>query len=108
MGLEDLLRRSRELTRYHRPPLGLELDGFCQWLHEHGYSRSVIRNHLPNISQFNQYLRYLGIKDCREFQKRYADRFIGQHLRKRGRVASLHRVAAVRCWMKYISSRGDF
>ena len=62
MVLEDLLRRSRELTRYRRPPLGLELDGFCQWLHEQGYSRSVIRSHLSNISQFNQYLRYLGIK----------------------------------------------
>ncbi len=106
MVLEDLLRRSRELTRYRRPPLGLELDGFCQWLHEQGYSRSVIRSHLSNISQFNQYLRYLGIKDCHEVQKRHAVRFIDQHLRKRGRVVSRHRVAAVRCWMKYISSRG--
>ncbi len=26
MVLEDLLRRSRELTPYRRPPLGLELD----------------------------------------------------------------------------------
>ena len=68
MVLEDLLRRSRELTRYRRPPLGLELDGFCQWLHTQGYSRLVIRSHISNISQFNQYLRYLGIKDCREFQ----------------------------------------
>ena len=34
MVLEDLLRRSWELTRYRRPPLGLELEGFCQWLHE--------------------------------------------------------------------------
>ena len=73
MVLENLLRRSRELTRYRRPPLGLELDGFCQWLHEQGYSRSVIRSHISNISQFNQYLRYLGIKDCREVQKRHAD-----------------------------------
>ncbi len=26
MVLEDVLRRSRELTRYRPPPLGLELD----------------------------------------------------------------------------------
>lgn len=106
MVLEDLLRRSRELTRYRRPPLGLELDGFCQWLHEQGYSRWVIRSHLSNVSQFNQSLRYLGIKDCGEVQKRHADRFIGQHLRKRGRVSSRHTAPAVRCLMKYLSSRG--
>ncbi len=106
MVLEDLLRRSRELTRYRRPPLGLELDSFCRWLHEQGYARSVIRSRLSNISQFNQYLRDLGIKDCREVQTRHADRFIGQHRRKRVRVASRHRVAAVRCWMTYSSGRG--
>ncbi len=51
MVLEYLLRRSRELTRYRRPPLGLELDGFCQWLYTQGYSRLVIRSHISNISQ---------------------------------------------------------
>lgn len=106
MVLEDLLRRSWELTRYRRPPLGLELDDFCQWLHEQGYSRSVIRSHISNVSQFNQYLRYLGIKDWREVQRLHADRFIGQHLRKRGRVSSRHTAPAVRCWIKYMSSRG--
>ncbi len=63
MVLEILLRRSRELTRYLRQLLGLELDGFCQWLHEQGCSRSVIRSHISNISQFNQYLRYLAQAD---------------------------------------------
>ncbi len=105
MVLEDLLRRSYELTRYRRSPLGPELDGFCQWMHEQGYSRSVIR-HISKVSHFNQYLRYLGIRDCREVQKRHADRFIGKHLRKRGRVWSRHTAPAVRCWMKYLLSRG--
>ncbi len=74
MVLEDLLRRSCELTRYRRPPLGPELDGFCQWLHEQGYSRSVMRSHISKVSQFNQYLRYLGIKDCPDVQQLHADR----------------------------------
>lgn len=106
MVLEDLLRRSWELTRHRRPPLGLELDGFCQWLDEQGYSRSVIRSHISNVSQFNQYLRYLGIRDFREVQKLHADRFIGQHLRKGGPVSSRHTAPAVRCLIKYMSSRG--
>ena len=106
MVLEDLLRRSWELTRYRRPPLGLELEGFCQWLHEQGYSRSVIRSHISKVSQFNQYLRYQGVRECREIQELHADRFIGKHLRKHGRVSSRHTAPAVRCLMKYLSSRG--
>jgi len=62
MVLEDLLRRSWELARYRRPPLGLEVDGFCQWLHEQGYSRSAMRSHIPKVSQFNWYLHRLGIR----------------------------------------------
>ncbi|MBI4484008.1 MAG: tyrosine-type recombinase/integrase [Acidobacteria bacterium] len=106
MVLEDLLRRSWELTRYRRPPLGLEVDGFCQWLHEQGYSRSVMRSHIAKVSQFNWYLRCLGIKDCGEVQELHAGGFIGQHLRKRGRVCSRHTAPAVRCLMKYLSTRG--
>jgi len=105
MMLEDLVRRSWELRRYRMLPLGLEVDGFCQWLHEQGYSRSVMRSHIAKVSQFNWYLHCLGIKDCREVQKLHADGFIGRHLRKHGRVCSRHRTAAIRCLMKYLSIR---
>jgi len=64
MVLEDLVRRSWELHRCRMLPLGVEADGFCKWLHEQGYSRSVMRSHITKVSQFNWYLRYLGIKDC--------------------------------------------
>jgi len=36
------------------------MGGFCHWLHEQGYSRSVLRSHIAKVSHFNQYLRYLG------------------------------------------------
>jgi integrase/recombinase XerD len=106
MVLEDLLCRSWELTRYRKPPLGLEVDGFCQWLHRQGYARSVMRSHIAKVAQFNWYLRRLGIKDCGELQELHADGFIGQHLRKHGRVSSRHTAPAIRCLMKYLSSRG--
>jgi site-specific recombinase XerD len=106
MVLEDLLRRSWELARYRRPPLGLEVDGFCQWLHEQGYSRSAMRSHIAKVSQFNWYLHRLGIRDCGEVQELHADGFIAQHLRKHGRVCSRYTAAAIRCLMKYLSIRG--
>ncbi|MBW6487372.1 MAG: hypothetical protein K0B01_14600 [Syntrophobacterales bacterium] len=58
MVLEDLVRRSWELHRCRMLPLGVEADGFCKWLHEQGYSRSVMRSHIAKVSQFNWYLRY--------------------------------------------------
>ena len=87
-------------------PLGVEADGFCKWLHEQGYSRSVMRSHIAKVSQFNWYLRYLGIKDCSEVQELHADRFISRLSSKHGRIFSGHPSAAIRCLMKYLSIRG--
>jgi site-specific recombinase XerD len=87
-------------------PLGIEVDGFCKWLHEQGYSRSVMRSHIAKVSQFNRYLRYLGIKDCSEVQALHADRFIGRLSSKHGCISSRHPPAAIRCLMKYLSIRG--
>ena len=106
MVLEDLLRRSWELARYRRPPLGLEVDGFCQWLHEQGYSRAVMRSHIAKVSQFNWYLHCLGIQDCWEVQEIHADGFIGQHRRKHGRAWSQNTAAAIGCLMKYLLIQG--
>lgn len=106
MVLEDVLRRSYELTRYRRPPIGPEMDGFCQWLHEQGYSRSVVRSHIAKVSHFNQYLRYLGIQNSQDVQDLHAERFIARHLRKRERISSRHTAPAIRCVMKYLSERG--
>lgn len=106
MVLEDLVRRSWELHRCRMLPLGIEVDGFCKWLHEQGYSRSVMRSHIAKVSQFNRYLRYLGIKDCSEVQALHADRFIGRLSSKHGCISSRHPPAAIRCLMKYLSIRG--
>lgn len=106
MVLENLVRRSWELRRCRRFPLGMEADGFCKWMHEQGYSPSVMRGYFAKFSQFNWYLRNLGIKACSEIQELHADRFIGRHSSKYGRISSGHRSAAIRCLMKYLSIRG--
>jgi len=36
--------------------LGKLLEGFCNWLLEHGFSRWTIRNHLFNLSHLNEHL----------------------------------------------------
>ena len=106
MVLEDVLRRSCELTRYRRPPMGPEMDGFCHWLHEQGYSRSVVRSHIAKVAHFNQYLRSLGIQNAQDVQELHVDRFMARRLRKRERLSSRHTAPAIRCVMRYLAGRG--
>jgi len=41
---------------FMRRPLGKLLEGFCNWLLEHGFSRWTIRKHLFNVSHLNEHL----------------------------------------------------
>jgi len=56
MALEQIFECPRTLRRLHSGPLGNLLEGFCNWLLEHGFSRWTIRKHLFNVSHLNEYL----------------------------------------------------
>jgi integrase/recombinase XerD len=61
MALEKVFECPRTLRRLHNDPLGKLLEGFCNWLLEHGFSRSTIRKHLFRLSHLN---RHLGDPEC--------------------------------------------
>lgn len=111
MALDNFFRSSSALRRYRLPPLGSEVDEFCEWLRRQGYCRSVLRCCVWKVSRFNQYLRRRGIKDCREVERSHAERFIRNHLAncRRGACSKTsHRetAVAVRRFLEYLSSRG--
>ncbi len=56
MALEQVFECPRTITRLRNGPLGKLLEGFCKWLLEQGFSRWTIRNHLFNLSHFNEHL----------------------------------------------------
>jgi len=56
MALERVFESPRTLRRLRSGPLGKLLEGFCNWLREHGYRRRTIRNHLFYLSYFNEHL----------------------------------------------------
>ena len=56
MALEQVFECPRTLRRLRSDPLGKLLEGFCNWLLEHGFSRGAIRKHLFNVSHLNEYL----------------------------------------------------
>ena len=111
MSLEDSFRRLAKQRRFGRLPLGPEMEGFCGWLRAQGFCREVLRYRLWEVSHFNQYLRRLGVSDCREVERSSGERFICEHLPrcrcscvgKRPRKAA---VRSVRSFMDYLSKRG--
>ena len=56
MALEQVFECPGTLRRLRSDPLGKLLDGFCNWMLEHGFSRWTIRKHLFNVSHLNEYL----------------------------------------------------
>ena len=81
MVLEDLLCRPCVLARYRLPPLGPELDGFCSWLDEQGYSYSSLRGCVSRASRFNLFLRRRSIKSADQIEEEHAERFLSRHRR---------------------------
>jgi integrase/recombinase XerD len=61
MALEKVFECPRTLRRLGSGPLGELLEGFCNWLLEHGFSRSTIRKHLFRLSHLN---KHLGDPEC--------------------------------------------
>jgi integrase/recombinase XerD len=110
MVLEDLFRRPAALIRHRMPPLGPEMDGFCDWLRHEGLSRQGVRRRVWQVSHFNQYLQRLGVRDCRHVERRLAQRFIDEHLprcRCGGRRRRNHAgvPSSVRSFIDYLSER---
>jgi site-specific recombinase XerD len=111
MALEDFFCSRSALRRYRLPPLGPEVDEFCGWLRRQGYRRTVVRRYVWQVSRFNLYLRRRRIKDSRDVERRLAERFIRNHFARYRRGACSKTVhvetaAAVRCFLRYLSSRG--
>jgi hypothetical protein len=56
MALERVFEYPGTLRRLRRGPIGKLLEGFCNWLLEHGFSRCTIRHRLFNVSHLNEHL----------------------------------------------------
>lgn len=113
MALEQVFKCPKTLKRMRRGPLGKLVEGFCNRLLEHGFSRWTIRIHLSNVSHFNEHLGRLGIgvdqgvssKDVEKFFKAYPSQ-----CRNRGPLEGhLHRVrSSIHRFTEYLGQRGLF
>ena len=56
MALERVFECPRTLKKLRSGPLGELLDGFCDWLLEHGFARSTVRKHLAKVRHLDEHL----------------------------------------------------
>jgi site-specific recombinase XerD len=113
MVLEDLFRRPDKLARFRLPPLGSQMDGFCDWLSRQGFSQDTMCRRVCQASQFNQFLRRRGIKEGQDIEIGLAERFIKKHLpRCRYKRSYGDRHVYIprrfRSFIDYLSERGLF
>ena len=111
MNLEDLFKKPSAIDRFRMPPLGEEIDNFCDWLRRQGYSRNVMRQKIWQVSHFNQYLQQVGIKKYQDVDRSHAELFISGHLPQcqcggRGIFKRVDEPRSVRSFLNYLSDRG--
>ena len=113
MALERVFECPRTLKKLRSGPLGELLDGFCDWLLEHGFARSTVRKHLANVRQLDEHLnarngaggQILSAEDVygvlREYSRSARNRRPLEHHRARVRFA-------VNRFLAYLRSSGRF
>lgn len=113
MRLEQAFSCPETLNKLRSGPLGTLMDGFCAWLLEHGFCRWTIRNHLSNVSHFNQHLdrqrvatgQILSPRDVDGFFKAYPSWF----RQSESLDAHLKRVRhSLRRFVEYLGEKGLF
>lgn len=56
MALEQVFECPTTLQRLRSGPLGMLLEGFCDWLLESGFCRGSVQRHLSNLSHLSEHL----------------------------------------------------
>jgi len=113
MAMELVFECPATLKKLRNGALGKFLDGFCDWLLEHGFTRQTVCTHLSNVDHLNQHLgarngagwHTLSSQDVNGFLREYP-------LRARNRGPLEQHIARVRFsinrFIEYLRSSGLF
>lgn len=63
MGLNRFFTCAQAIERHHSGIFGGFQDGFCEWLINKQYSKSIIYNYIPHITHLSCFLSKQGLKD---------------------------------------------
>ena len=98
MALERVFKRSATLKRVRRSRLWMALDGFGQWLFDHGRLPESVRIHLWHVRCLTTYLERHGIRRPSEVTREEIEGFLRRHLAaQQGRQGGPARHRGMRC-----------
>jgi len=83
MGLTDFFVCDRCMERLREPPLGPQMDPFCDWLVARGFRWDTVRGHVSGVNHLSRYLRGVGLEECKQLDSATVDRFLDLHRRGR-------------------------
>jgi site-specific recombinase XerD len=112
MALERVVNRHGMLSRrLRRSRLWITLDGFGQWLFDHGRLRESVRIHLWRVRCLTAYLERRGVAEPSALAWEHIEGFLSRHLAKQhrqqgGMVRHRGMRCAVRRFAEYLVSVG--
>lgn len=113
MAMELVFDCPATLKKLRSGPLGELLDGFCDWLLEHGFARGTVRMHLSNVSHLNEYLGARNGAASKRLSSQAVKAFLRQYaLRARNRGPLDQHVSRVQFsvnrFIEYLRCSGRF
>ncbi len=107
MYLEKFFNAPYTLQRVKEGPLASQLDGFCEWLDNQGFSEYTIRLHIPRICHFSRHLTAIGVETIEQVKNDHIQGFLTDHLPQCHcpgvRTSQAHRVAfSIHRFLKYL------
>lgn len=112
MALEQVFSRAFELRRRQSNPFYALLDGYCQWMLDHGFVRTTICTKFAHLRFLTDYLIRIGVHDPGELRWDHIERFRSKWLPRyrgtEGGGAAQARVigGSVNAFCRYLESRG--
>ena len=80
MYLEKFFKSPYTLQRFQQGPLASQLDGFCGWLDDQGFSQYTVHHHIPQVCHFSRYLSTVGVEDTQQLKNDHIQCFLTDHL----------------------------
>jgi site-specific recombinase XerD len=112
MALEQVFSRAFELRRRRNNPFYILLDGYCQWMLDHGFVRTSICTKFAHLRFLTDYLIRIGVHDPTELRWDHIERFRSKWLPRYrgsegGRSAQARVIGySVSAFSRYLASRG--
>ncbi len=112
MALELVFCRAYELQKLRRSPFHVLLEGYCQWMLDHGFVRTSICIRIEHLRFLTDYLIRIGVRDANDIRWDHIERFRSKWLPRYrgtegGRSAQAHRIGhSVNGFSRYLISRG--